>query len=193
MNFNNIKKNAISTQLINIIFYYFRNNEKRKEKSRDAARCRRSRETEIFSDLASALPVRRDDIEQLDKASIMRLSIAYLKVRNMFDLCKSFETCMHIFRIIQLIWTKIYFFLHFIVPQLQNDLPILEDSKDDIDEESNVENFVMQALDGFMFVLSGDGDVTYVSENVSEYLGIQQVLIWKQKNRKTSFINIFHS
>lgn len=67
---------------------YFRNNEKRKEKSRDAARCRRSRETEIFSDLASALPVKREDIEQLDKASIMRLSIAYLKVRNMFELCK---------------------------------------------------------------------------------------------------------
>lgn len=68
--------------------YYSRNNEKRKEKSRDAARCRRSRETEIFSELAGALPVKHEDIEQLDKASIMRLSIAYLKVRNMFELCK---------------------------------------------------------------------------------------------------------
>lgn len=66
----------------------FRNNEKRKEKSRDAARCRRSRETEIFSELASALPLRREDVEQLDKASVMRLSIAYLKVRSMIDLGK---------------------------------------------------------------------------------------------------------
>lgn len=65
-----------------------RNNEKRKEKSRDAARCRRSRETEIFTDLANVLPARRDEVEQLDKASIMRLSIAYLKVRGMLNLCK---------------------------------------------------------------------------------------------------------
>lgn len=68
--------------------YLFRNNEKRKEKSRDAARCRRSRETEIFTELASALPLRRDDVDQLDKASVMRLSIAFLKVRGMIDLSK---------------------------------------------------------------------------------------------------------
>lgn len=63
-----------------------RNNEKRKEKSRDAARCRRSRETEIFQDLASLLPMRQEDVDHLDKASVMRLSIAYLKVRDMVDL-----------------------------------------------------------------------------------------------------------
>lgn len=70
------------------MIFFYRNNEKRKEKSRDAARCRRSRETEIFTELAQALPLRRDDVEQLDKASIMRLAITYLKVRNMLVLCK---------------------------------------------------------------------------------------------------------
>lgn len=73
-----------------ILFVCFRNNEKRKEKSRDAARCRRSRETEIFTDLCSVLPIRREEAEQLDKASIMRLAIAYLKVRGMLDLCAYF-------------------------------------------------------------------------------------------------------
>lgn len=63
----------------------FRNNEKRKEKSRDAARTRRSRETEIFSDLGEALPLSKEEVEQLDKASVMRLAIAYLKVRDMVD------------------------------------------------------------------------------------------------------------
>lgn len=72
---------------------------------------------------------------------------------------------------------KFFFSFKFTVPQLQNDIPILENAKNEVDEESNVENFVMQALDGFMFVLSGDGDVTYVSENVAEYLGIQQVCV----------------
>lgn len=66
----------------------FRNNEKRKEKSRDAARCRRSKETEIFTELASFLPLKSEEVEHLDKASVMRLSIAYLKVRNMLELCK---------------------------------------------------------------------------------------------------------
>ena len=70
--------------LINIC----RNNEKRKEKSRDAARCRRSRETEIFTELAQELPLKKEDVNQLDKASVMRIAIAYLKIREMLQLCK---------------------------------------------------------------------------------------------------------
>lgn len=65
-----------------------RNNEKRKEKSRDAARCRRSRETEIFTELSDTLPVRKEELENLDKASVMRLAIATLKVEDMLTLCK---------------------------------------------------------------------------------------------------------
>ncbi|KAJ8674337.1 hypothetical protein QAD02_005599, partial [Eretmocerus hayati] len=60
-------------------------NEKRKEKSRDAARCRRSRETDIFTELASALPVPECEAAHLDKASVMRLAIAYLKTRTLMD------------------------------------------------------------------------------------------------------------
>lgn len=33
----------------------------------------------------------------------------------------------------------------------------------------------MNALDGFLIILSTDGDVIYVSENIHEYIGIQQV------------------
>ena len=73
----------------NVDFVFnFRNNEKRKEKSRDAARCRRSRETEIFTDLASVLPMKSEEVDNLDKASVMRLSISFLKVRGMIDLCE---------------------------------------------------------------------------------------------------------
>lgn len=39
------------------------------------------------------------------------------------------------------------------------------------------ENVVMKALDGFLLILSNDGDVIYVSENIQEYIGIQQVCI----------------
>lgn len=62
-----------------------RNNEKRKEKSRYAARTRRSKETEIFTEIGEVLPLSRTEVYQLDKASIMRLAIAYLKVRDMAE------------------------------------------------------------------------------------------------------------
>lgn len=83
----NWKINHKNFNYLNCIFS--RNNEKRKEKSRDAARCRRSRETEIFTELAEALPVPEREIEQLDKASIIRLTISTLKVRDMIDLGKN--------------------------------------------------------------------------------------------------------
>lgn len=37
------------------------------------------------------------------------------------------------------------------------------------------ENLVMKALDGFLIILSTEGDVIYVSENIQEHIGIQQV------------------
>lgn len=61
---------------------FFRNSERRKEKSRDAARSRRSKETEIFSDLGSALPLPGSVINQLDKATVMRLTISSFKIMD---------------------------------------------------------------------------------------------------------------
>ncbi|XP_059610479.1 protein similar [Phlebotomus argentipes] len=132
-----------------------RNNEKRKEKSRDAARTRRSRETEIFTELAQSLPLRREEVDQLDKASIMRLSIAFLKVRNMLEL----------------------------FPKANNVLK--EDSVDDNENDVKdlvampkyfeTEKMILGALDGFLLVLSTEGDITYISQNAAEILGIQQI------------------
>lgn len=57
--------------------------ERRKEKSRDAARCRRSKETEVFYDLAHQLPLPHSISAHLDKASIMRLAISFLRTRKL--------------------------------------------------------------------------------------------------------------
>lgn len=57
--------------------------ELRKERSRDAARCRRSRETEVFYQLAHTLPFAHGVSAHLDKASIMRLTISYLRVHRL--------------------------------------------------------------------------------------------------------------
>lgn len=61
-----------------------RNSEKRKEKSRDAARCRRGKETEVFSELAKELPL-PPCLNQLDKASVMRVAISHLKIRQIMQ------------------------------------------------------------------------------------------------------------
>lgn len=163
--------------LLVIFFFAFsisRNNEKRKEKSRDAARCRRSREGEIFTDLANVLPARREEVDQLDKASIMRLSIAYLKVRGMLDCCKF--TRYQPSREVHFSNGGLWIFILVSVPSIgaainapkevtaKSEFPLLDDDK-----------MLMQALDGFLLVISHDGDVTYVSENVATILGIQQV------------------
>ncbi|KAI8744630.1 CAunnamed protein product, partial [Biomphalaria glabrata] len=54
----------------------------RKEKSRDAARSRRGKENYEFYELAKLLPLPAAITSQLDKASIIRLTISYLKLRD---------------------------------------------------------------------------------------------------------------
>ncbi|XP_052562291.1 protein similar isoform X1 [Culex pipiens pallens] len=135
----------------------FMNNEKRKEKSRDAARCRRSRETEIFQELAGLLPMPQEDVEHLDKASVMRLSIAFLRVRDMLELFPD-------------IGKKVA------AEQEKDGEDVDQDSKAALSELMiEQEQLALQTLDGFLLVLSADGDVTYVSENVGEFLGIAQI------------------
>uniref|UniRef100_A0A673LZM3 Neuronal PAS domain protein 3 n=1 Tax=Sinocyclocheilus rhinocerous TaxID=307959 RepID=A0A673LZM3_9TELE len=53
-----------------------------KEKSRDAARSRRGKENFEFYELAKMLPLPGAITSQLDKASIIRLTISYLKMRE---------------------------------------------------------------------------------------------------------------
>ncbi|XP_066262735.1 hypoxia-inducible factor 1-alpha isoform X2 [Euwallacea similis] len=118
----------------------FMNNEKRKERSRDAARSRRSRETEIFCDLGNALPISTEQISQLDKASVMRLAISYLRVRDMIKL-----------------------------------IPILPVKEKKPIKSLKEESIFLKSLDGFIFVISAEGDFVYLSENVSDHLGISQI------------------
>ena len=54
----------------------------RKEKSRDAARSRRGKENYEFYELAKMLPLPSAITSQLDKASIIRLTISFLKLRD---------------------------------------------------------------------------------------------------------------
>uniref|UniRef100_A0A0A9WWP6 Hypoxia-inducible factor 1-alpha n=2 Tax=Lygus hesperus TaxID=30085 RepID=A0A0A9WWP6_LYGHE len=114
-----------------------KNSEKRKEKSRDAARCRRSKESEYFSMLGAALPLPASVVSHLDKASIMRLIITDLRLIKVF---KSLG---------------------------------LKDATDE--DTKKYDSFYLKAAGGFVLVLSLDGDIVFVSQNVSHHLGITQV------------------
>uniref|UniRef100_A0A8C7XKJ2 Hypoxia-inducible factor 1-alpha n=1 Tax=Oryzias sinensis TaxID=183150 RepID=A0A8C7XKJ2_9TELE len=111
--------------------------ERRKEKSRDAARCRRGKESEVFYELAKLLPLPHNVSSSLDKASVMRLTISYLRMRKL----------------------------------LGTDEPKQEEETE-LDVKFN--SSYMKALDGFLMVLSEDGDMIYLSENVNKCLGLAQ-------------------
>ncbi|XP_015721230.1 hypoxia-inducible factor 1-alpha isoform X6 [Coturnix japonica] len=109
--------------------------ERRKEKSRDAARCRRSKESEVFYELAHELPLPHTVSAHLDKASIMRLTISYLRMRKLLD-----------------------------AGELETEAKM----------EKELNCFYLKALDGFVMVLSEDGDMIYMSENVNKCMGLTQ-------------------
>lgn len=57
----------------------------RKEKSKEAARNRRGKEIEVFGDLVDMLPVPEDVKKPLDKTSVIRLCINYMKIKGVLD------------------------------------------------------------------------------------------------------------
>uniref|UniRef100_A0A8C2Q8H8 Hypoxia-inducible factor 1-alpha n=1 Tax=Cyprinus carpio TaxID=7962 RepID=A0A8C2Q8H8_CYPCA len=109
--------------------------ERRKEKSRDAARSRRGKESEVFYELAHQLPLPHNVTSHLDKASIMRLTISYLRMRKLLSSDEE---------------------------EKENEL------------ECQLNSFYLKALEGFLMVLSEDGDMVYLSENVSKSMGLTQ-------------------
>lgn len=65
-----------------------------KEKSKNAARSRREKENAEFLELAKLLPLPSAITSQLDKASIIRLTTSYLKMRQVFP---DGKWCLHAF------------------------------------------------------------------------------------------------
>ncbi|GFR66022.1 single-minded homolog 1 [Elysia marginata] len=66
------------------LLFELRRVEAMKEKSKNAARTRREKENAEFYELAKMLPLPSAITSQLDKASIIRLSTSYLKMRAVF-------------------------------------------------------------------------------------------------------------
>uniref|UniRef100_A0A3B5LGM6 Hypoxia-inducible factor 1-alpha n=1 Tax=Xiphophorus couchianus TaxID=32473 RepID=A0A3B5LGM6_9TELE len=128
---------------------------RRKEKSRDAARCRRGKESEVFYELAKQLPIPHSTSSNLDKASVMRLTISYLRMQNLL--------CI--------------------------DEPVAEETTE---LDIQLSGSYLKALDGFLVVLSEDGDMIYISENVNKCLGLAQVEEIFDFPFLTGFLQVLH-
>ncbi|XP_048011206.1 SIM bHLH transcription factor 1b isoform X2 [Megalobrama amblycephala] len=121
-----------------------------KEKSKTAARTRREKENSEFYELAKMLPLPSAITSQLDKASIIRLTSSYLKMRLVFPQglgevwgrARSIDNSTHELgsHLLQVIISK-----------------------------------MLQTLDGFIFVVAADGKIMYISETASVHLGLSQV------------------
>ncbi|XP_045141616.1 endothelial PAS domain-containing protein 1 [Echinops telfairi] len=112
--------------------------ERRKEKSRDAARCRRSKETEVFYELAHELPLPHSVSAHLDKASIMRLAISFLRTHKLLS-------------------------------------SVCSENESEAEADQQMDNLYLKALEGFIAVVTQDGDMIFLSENISKFMGLTQV------------------
>ncbi|XP_059195444.1 single-minded homolog 1-A [Centropristis striata] len=116
-----------------------------KEKSKNAARTRREKENSEFYELAKLLPLPSAITSQLDKASIIRLTTSYLKMRIVFPDGLG-ESWGHV---------------------------SCSTSLDGVSQELG--SHLLQTLDGFIFVVAPDGKIMYISETASVHLGLSQV------------------
>ncbi|XP_070762240.1 neuronal PAS domain-containing protein 1 isoform X2 [Enoplosus armatus] len=129
----------------------------RKEKSRNAARSRRGKENFEFFELAKMLPLPGAITSQLDKASVIRLTISYLHMRTFASqgdppwspLMEGDSNCSKVRRSSRSLSTDMF--------------------------EQHLGAHLLQSLDGFVFVVSHEGRFLYISETVSIYLGLSQV------------------
>ncbi|XP_037027468.1 protein single-minded isoform X1 [Bradysia coprophila] len=117
-----------------------------KEKSKNAARTRREKENTEFYELGKLLPLPNAITSQLDKASVIRLTTSYLKMRQVFPDGLGDA------------WGTQY------SPTNARESGIKE-----------LGSHLLQTLDGFIFVVAPDGKIMYISETASVHLGLSQV------------------
>uniref|UniRef100_A0A8C0GML1 Neuronal PAS domain protein 1 n=1 Tax=Chelonoidis abingdonii TaxID=106734 RepID=A0A8C0GML1_CHEAB len=131
----------------------------RKEKSRNAARSRRGKENFEFYELAKMLPLPGAITSQLDKASIVRLTISYLKMR---DFASHGEPPWGLRA-------------EGSPPSVSTIHPIRGGSPSAFAIAKGRAGGLRRSLDGFVFALNQEGKFLYISETVSIYLGLSQV------------------
>ncbi|CAL8388439.1 unnamed protein product, partial [Gadus morhua 'NCC'] len=104
--------------------------------------------------LASLLPFPEEVTTSLDKLSILRLSVSYLRAKNFFSVALKTSKC------------------NSVVPSgPSSDSNVAVGLSDAWLPEGEL---LLQALNGFVLVLSADGTIFYSSHTIQDYLGFHQ-------------------
>ncbi|KAH1173851.1 hypothetical protein KIL84_017690 [Mauremys mutica] len=160
--------------------------ERRKEKSRDAARCRRSKETEVFYELAHELPLPHSVSSHLDKASIMRLAISFLRTHKLLSSgplssqqatsgCAVISKSQSSGRSASRERGLVPYFGPEAAEHLYSQAQVCADNESDLETDQQIDNLYLKALEGFIAVVTQDGDMIFLSENINKYMGLTQV------------------
>lgn len=115
----------------------------RKERSRGMAQKRRTTHKTLMDELAGQLPLSRDVVGQMDYNSRLRVALCFLQMKT------------------------------FMSSKRGKRGDVMETRREESTEIKLLEEVSMtEALDGFMIVISLDGTIIYIAENVHKYLGL---------------------
>ncbi|XP_016377008.1 hypoxia-inducible factor 1-alpha-like [Sinocyclocheilus rhinocerous] len=120
----------------------------RKAHSRLAARSRRRKESQLFKELTALLPLDPSMDGQRDKASVIRLTIAYLHLRDLMNTIDSYALSM----------------------MTQSSPP-----SPGVSAKSHERELLDSALGGFVVLLSLNGKVIFTTKGVTTHTGINQM------------------
>lgn len=128
---------------------------KRKKKNHgpgNPSKRHRDRLNAELDNLARLLPFPEDIVTKLDKISILRLTVSYLRAKSFFQVSNGRhgkeETCEELVR--------------------------------EVEGNGVFSQLSLEALDGFIAVITQDGQLFYVSENVRDFLGYSQAAVIHQ-------------
>ncbi|KAK9967696.1 hypothetical protein ABG768_002075 [Culter alburnus] len=108
--------------------------------------------------LASLLPFPEEVTSSLDKLSILRLSVSYLRAKNFFSVALKNHNCNG----------------------LSANNSNHDNSKATVDGWLHEGELLLQALNGFVLVVTAEGIVFYCSHTIQDYLGFHQTDVMHQ-------------
>uniref|UniRef100_A0A914D4X3 Uncharacterized protein n=1 Tax=Acrobeloides nanus TaxID=290746 RepID=A0A914D4X3_9BILA len=118
--------------------------------------------------VANLLPFDSTIIDRLDKLSVLRLAVSFLQIKAHFQICAT--TCAMQGVCVSHPYSGFPIPMG-IVPTIVD--PISGSSMVD-PMEANFTPMALKALGGFIMILSENGEIYYVSENIESYLGFLQ-------------------
>ncbi|XP_045925435.1 endothelial PAS domain-containing protein 1 [Micropterus dolomieu] len=142
--------------------------EKRRAISREAARRRRRVESDVFGDLSRLLPLQPSVRTHLDKPSVIRLALSYIRIHkvlkgNAGTKAEASHTVKHGQGMESGEERREY----------GGGRGEKEKETEDL-EASEETDMYLRTLEGFLMVLSTEGDMIFLSDNVCKYMGLTQ-------------------